>query len=580
MFTAVKFQNFKSLRDFSVRLKGMNVLVGPNNAGKSTVLDAFRVLMAALRFASRRNPSPVRINEKTIIGYDIPAPQIPISLANIHYDYESYRETFIVFTLENGNELRLTFYDNARCILTVDAKQRTANTTQFKRHFPISIYTIPTLGPLEEEEEYLTDEYVRQSIGTRRAHRMFRNIWYRWKNEFPAFKGLVERTWEGMTIAEPELNREYPPRVTMFCTEGRVDRELCWAGFGFQVWLQILTHLISSASSNVLIVDEPEIYLHPDLQRRLFQMLKATGQQIILATHSAEMVNEAEHDDVVIINKLRRTATRVADIDGLQEALFSIGSAQNIHLARLSRGRKILFLEGEDHRLLRRLAARLHLQHLADTTDVTFIPIGGFGQRQKIADAAWTFKKVLKSDIAIAAILDRDYRCSEEIESIANDARETVTHFHILERKEIENYLLVAPALAGAINERLARREETRRVSDRGAEALLDEITTEMKSNILSQLISNRMRYFANRTARDAANIANEAIVALDEAWPNLERRVCVVPGKQVLAALNGRIQSNFGISVTTSQIIRHLSYEMVAGDLRSILSDIDAFAA
>ena len=232
-----------------------------------------------------------------------------------------------------------------------------------------------------------------------------------------------------MTIAPPELNKAYPPRITMFCTEGRVDRELCWAGFGFQVWLQILTHLTSSAGCNVLIVDEPEIYLHPDLQRRLFQILKATGQQIILATHSAEMVNEAEHDDVIIINKVKRSATRVADIDGLQEALFSIGSAQNIHLARLSRGRKILFLEGDDHRLLRRFAARLKFQNLAESTDVTFIPIGGFGQRQKIADAAWTFEKVLKSEIAIAAILDRDYRCSEEIETIIIDARATVTNF-------------------------------------------------------------------------------------------------------------------------------------------------------
>ncbi len=536
--------------------------------------------MAAHRYASRRNASPIQINDRHVVGYEIPASQIPISLANIHHDYESQRETFVDFTLDNGNQLRLTFYDNTRCILTLDAQQRTVNTGQFKRNFPISIYTIPTLGPLEEEEEYLSDEYVRQSIGTRRAHRMFRNIWYRWEKEFPVFKDLVERTWEGMTIAPPELNKAYPPRITMFCTEGRVDRELCWAGFGFQVWLQILTHLTSSAGCNVLIVDEPEIYLHPDLQRRLFQILKATGQQIILATHSAEMVNEAEHDDVIIINKVKRSATRVADIDGLQEALFSIGSAQNIHLARLSRGRKILFLEGDDHRLLRRFAARLKFQNLAESTDVTFIPIGGFGQRQKIADAAWTFEKVLKSEIAIAAILDRDYRCSEEIETIIIDARATVTNFHILGRKEIENYLLVPSALAGAINDQLAGRSKDLRISESDVETLLDEITTEMKSNIQSQWISNRMRYFANRTAKDAANLANEAIVALDQAWADLQHKMCVVPGKQLLTELNGRLQSNFGISITAPQIIRHLSPEVIADDLRNILSDIDSFAA
>jgi AAA15 family ATPase/GTPase len=187
VFTSVRFQNFKSLRDFTVRLRAMNVLVGPNNAGKSTVLDAFRVLTAALRFASRRVPGPLQVNDQAIVGYEIPTAQIPISLANIHFDYQAEQETSVTFSLDNGNKLKLSFYDNSRCILTMESRQRTTNTYQFKRNFPASIYSIPTLGPLEEEEELLSDEYVRQSIGTRRAHRMFRNIWYRWTEEFPIF---------------------------------------------------------------------------------------------------------------------------------------------------------------------------------------------------------------------------------------------------------------------------------------------------------------------------------------------------------------------------------------------------------
>ena len=283
----------------------------------------------------------------------------------------------------------------------------------------------------------------------------------------------------------------------MFCTEERVDRELCWAGFGFQVWLQILTHLTNSADANVLIVDEPEIYLHPDLQHRLFHLLKAAEKQIILATHSAEMVNEADHDDVIIVNKLKRAATRVVDIDGLQEALFSIGSAQNIHLARLSRSKKLLFLEGNDYRLLRRLAERLGFHSLAKSADITVVPIGGFGQRQKIQHAAWTFEKVLRSEIAIAAILDRDYRCAEEISELIRDARTTVPHFHILERKELENYLIVPEAIAAAIAGRLTGRGASE-MSIENVAALISRLSDEMKSDVLAQSISNWMRYFAN----------------------------------------------------------------------------------
>ena len=55
-FTSLRFRRFKALPDFSVALGHMNVLVGPNNSGKSTILSAFRVLAAALQHARARNP--------------------------------------------------------------------------------------------------------------------------------------------------------------------------------------------------------------------------------------------------------------------------------------------------------------------------------------------------------------------------------------------------------------------------------------------------------------------------------------------------------------------------------------------
>ena len=72
MFTAVRFRNFRSLKDFSVRLKKINVLVGPNNAGKSTILDAFRALTIGLNFASRRNPTSIHVGDWSILATNCP----------------------------------------------------------------------------------------------------------------------------------------------------------------------------------------------------------------------------------------------------------------------------------------------------------------------------------------------------------------------------------------------------------------------------------------------------------------------------------------------------------------------------
>lgn len=580
MFKPVRFRNFKSLKDYTVHLRATNVLVGPNNAGKSTILDAFRAMAAAHRHASRRVQSPIAVNGTTVVGYEIPMSNFPISLANIHSDYQTSHETSVTFSLENGNKLQLTFYDNARCIMTiVEVKQRTTTTAQFRKNFPVSIYPFPTLGPLEEEELLLTDDYVRQSEDTRRAHRMFRNIWHRRPQQFAAFEELVAKTWEGMTISKPELDMTYPPRLSMFCKEGRIDREVFWAGFGFQVWLQILTHLTGAATDNVLIVDEPEIYLHPDLQRRLFQLLKSRDKQIILATHSAEIVNEADHEDVVIVNRNKRSAARVSDADSLQEALNSIGSAQNIHLARLTKGRRILFLEGDDYRLLRRFASQFGFNNLADDVIITVVPIGGFSQNKRIQDTAWAFEKILKANISIAAVLDRDFRSAEEIAELLRDGRVTVPNFHILAAKEIENFLLAPPALFRAIEHKLRDRSSAHTVTVQEVSGMLDRIIADQKADLLGQYISNRVRFFSARSAKDPSTVVKEAIDRFENEWNDPVRRRIICSGKKAFAALNGQLQNRFGVSITSNQVIRFLTATDV-GDLIEVLRDLDQFAS
>src|ERR1039458_4613999 len=99
MYKTVKFRNFKSLKDFTIHLRAVNVLVGPNNAGKSTVLDAVRVMSVAHTLASHRLPQSLRIKRKHVVGYELPQSLVPILLTNIHSDYQSDQETSVVFIL-------------------------------------------------------------------------------------------------------------------------------------------------------------------------------------------------------------------------------------------------------------------------------------------------------------------------------------------------------------------------------------------------------------------------------------------------------------------------------------------------
>lgn len=583
--TGVRLRNFKGLRDYRVTLRGMNVLVGPNNAGKSTILDALRLLGPALRHAKRRNPKSFVEDGKPMFGWEVPVTTIPIRLTNIHMvsDSGEAEETSATFSLSDGSTMMLLLKDSSRCIFTVEVNGPRVNTAAtFKSRFPINVFAFPTLGPLEDEEEYLTDLYVDRVTGGRLSHRIFRNLWYRQSALFPTFKATVEATWPGIEITAPELVGFAPGQLMMFFSESRRDREISWAGYGFQVWLQLLTHLITSEQATTLVVDEPEIYLHPDLQRRLFELLRATGKQVVLATHSAEIVNDAERDDVVLVNRGRQSAKRITEIEGLQEALFSIGSAQNIHLTKLSKGRRVLFLEGQDYRQLRRLAARFGYDALADGGDLTVVPIGGFAQKQRIEDAAWTFGQVLKAEISIAGLLDRDYRCDEEIEEILVGMRETVPRFHILGAKEIENYLLVPHAIGKAIETRLrGRPDKLDLYNSRGPDQplrLLMEVTDAMRVDVQSQLVAHRIRHFG-KSGKDAATIVRETVAIFDAHWDDEIARLRIAPGKATLSALNGRLEKDYGISITGAQIISHLRSTDLSPELQAILADLNSFA-
>jgi energy-coupling factor transporter ATP-binding protein EcfA2 len=578
---SARFQNFRGLRDYSVSLREMNVLVGPNNAGKSSILDGFRTLASAVRHAKRRNPTLLSVNRETFYGWEVPPSTLPISLANVHSDYDDTAGTTIVFTVPNGNKLQLAFYESSRCILTViEEGPPTRSAGAFKSRFPLDLVSFPTLGPLEEEEQLRSPEYVEQNRGTRRAHRLFRNIWHQDEEKFGEFQALLARTWPGMTIEKPTMVGYAPPTMVMLYNESRKPREVYWAGFGFQIWLQIISHFLLASRATTLIVDEPEIYLHPDLQHRLFDLLKGSGKQVLLATHSVEIVNEAEQDDVVLVNRARRSAKRVADIEGLQEALFSIGSAQNIHLARLSKGKRVLFFEGDDYKLLKRIGRRLNLESLAGDVGVVVVPIGGFGQLQKIEDAAWTFEKVLKADIEIAAVLDRDYRSSDEIQKITDTVRQRVPRFHILGAKEVENYLLSPFALSRALNERLAERRGAV-PNDASLEAIterLERVCEAFRNDIVSQLVANKMR-FVGRLSTDPATLMNEALAQVDNEWLNLSDKLRIVPGKKVLRALSTELQQEYSVSLTHAQIARNLDPLTMPVEFVHILSDLNDFA-
>jgi predicted ATP-dependent endonuclease of OLD family len=90
-FTRVDFSRFKAFNAFSLHLRHFNILVGPNNSGKSTILTAFRILAAALRKANTRRSEMIRGPQGRTPGYSVDLRPISVAAENIFYNFRRFR---------------------------------------------------------------------------------------------------------------------------------------------------------------------------------------------------------------------------------------------------------------------------------------------------------------------------------------------------------------------------------------------------------------------------------------------------------------------------------------------------------
>lgn len=374
---------------------------------------------------------------------------------------------------------------------------------------------------------------------------------------------------------------EFHDKLSMMCSENRIDREIYWSGFGFQVWCQLLTHISRTHNATILVVDEPEIYLHPDVQRQLLSILRDIKADILLATHSTEIIGDAEASEILLVDKTKNSAERVKNIEGIQKALDQIGSIQNITLTHLARTKKILFVEDlDDYKIIRRFARKLLLSELSSGNDITPLKSGGFSSWEKVKSLSWGLSETLGADFSIGAIYDRDFWCDEEVHYIRDELNKHLTISHIHNRKELENYLLIPSVLERALENAIQEREKrTGQVINIGKDIneLLLEITDEFKTDILSQYIAKRSAYLG-KSGIDSSTLNKKTIEMFDQKWNDLNTRVEIVPGKDVLRKLRTKISEIYSVNLTDFKIIDEFKVDEIPLDMKQLLDELEKY--
>ena len=388
LLTSLTVRNFKRFESAQIELGNPVVFIGPNNSGKTTALQALALWDVGLkRWLERRGKSRsekrpgVTINRRDVLA-------LPVSNANLLWRHLRVREGIRVDGKQQTKNIRIDIVVEGiaggaswRCGLEFDYANeesfyvrplRLSEEPEIER-MPVPEHAanvnmayLPPMSGLGTNETRLDVGAINVRLGEGRTAEVLRNLCYQvayadnnnGHENWEKITAKVEKLF-GVVINRPEYNQERG-EITMTYRDSSATRlDLASAGRGLQQTLLLLTHMTVNPNS-VILIDEPDAHLEIIRQREVYQLLSDTarehGSQLIAASHSEVVLNEAADRDVVVafLGAPHRIDDRGSQ---LLKALKDIGFDQFYQAEQVG---WVLYLEGStDFAILRAFAEKL-----------------------------------------------------------------------------------------------------------------------------------------------------------------------------------------------------------------------------
>lgn len=188
---------------------------------------------------------------------------------------------------------------------------------------------------------------------------------------------------------------------------------------------------------SIILVDEPELHLHPTLTFKLIEALKAIGEhtnQFIFLTHSADLISTYySTGNVFFIDSVQTGANQAHRLSDLNHSHHEVVQLIGQNLGLFAVGKKLVFVEGENSSI-----DRLTYHTISQTIDkeLKITPIGSVLNLMTLNKIEEQIRNTIFG-IEIFMIRDRDGLDDNQISAIENSGR-----VKCLKRRHIENYFL------------------------------------------------------------------------------------------------------------------------------------------
>lgn len=309
MVKQVKIERFKSISSATLDLSKINVLVGTNNAGKSSVLQALQFATSVAQTAKTYSQN-VKFDKNGVWATSVYPDQLvyspvkdPYTLAQGGVLKEDSDLGIAVSFLEDSGDIATATFRKGRN-KNIAARFEGANVGQklASLEAPFCMY-VPGLAGIPFEEEIRTVGVVRRIAAKGDSNTVFRNVinllsqdhegWCRFLTDIKVIFPEIEFEIN----ARPEVDGFIDIKFRLTSSAPLLPIDL--AGTGVLQATQIAAY-VNYFKPALLLLDEPDSHLHPDNQRALATLLVSisdkTQTTVLISTHSRHLMAALQED--------------------------------------------------------------------------------------------------------------------------------------------------------------------------------------------------------------------------------------------------------------------------------------------
>jgi putative ATP-dependent endonuclease of the OLD family len=455
MLTKIHIQNYRAFKDFTLDFSdGLNVIVGDNDAGKSTLLEAVNLALTSRlrgRFLASEL-SPHLFNQETAASYVAavaeggnPAPpEILIDLYLEDSDDTAFLKGTNNGSLENvpGLRLRVAFWEEfadeyANFIATTE--QLTLVPTEYYRvewlsfaGNPVTARSVPASASLIDAtairlqsgtdhylQQIITDHLdLKQRVEIARAYRSLRET-FTGNTAIAAINVELAATQEGLTDRDLSLAIDISQRASWESNlVPHLDDLPCqFVGGGAQNMLKVLLALNRTADAcHVVLIEEPENHQSPASLNTLVAKIadRCEGKQVLVTTHSSFVLNKLGLDRLVLLS--HSTGLRLTDLPA--DTLDYFKKLPGYDTLRIALAKRIILVEGPSDELVVQRAFLDAHGKLPLEVGVDVISVRGLSFK-RFLDIALRLKQT------VAVVIDNDTKAPAAIREVYSEYLES-----------------------------------------------------------------------------------------------------------------------------------------------------------